>query len=282
MLATLTKDHLVSNLPASRFGHSTGLNCFDGSELLVAMKCYFDGSEGTDTSGDTWLTLAGFAATDKSWGGFEGTWNTMLRERYPIAPYVHMWQIISGTDPFERVNGWTKGRVVSLVSDAVELLKNRDSLHAFSCRVNISARQRIIDEGHSVYEPARLCAEMCHSLSRRWSLTKKLELVWLFFDRGESFIKPLKDQWLANRTPPNKLATDPEKRVWDLIANIVDDDTEHTPGLQAADMVAWATSRDLAKKLEPLYDLNQYMNDLNVEYNAVIDEPLLRKLYLID
>jgi hypothetical protein len=279
-MLVVTEDQLVSSGPVSRFGHSTGRTCLDGSELLIAMKCYFDGSEGKDLYGDTWITLAGFAGTDKSWGKFEDTWSRMLRERYPIAPYIHMWEIVSATDPFERVNGWTKDRVVSLVSDAIELLKNRDSLHAFSCRVNLSARLRIIAEGHRVYEPERLCAEMCSALSLKWNLAK-LERVYLFFDRGERFMKPFKTQWLATRTPPKKIATDATKRVWDLIANIIDDDMELTPGLQAADMIAWGTSRDLADKLGELYDLDEYMSNLNVEHHAVIDEVLLRKLYLI-
>jgi hypothetical protein len=244
------------------------------------MKCYFDGSEGQDVQGDTWITLAGFAGTDKSWDGFERVWARMLLERYPIAPYVHMSQMIHGKDPFECVNGWTKDRVVSLASDAVELLKNRDSVHAFSCRVNLSARLRIIAEGHLVYEPERLCAEMCNALSLKWNLAK-LERVYIFFDRGERFMKPFKDKWLAERTPPCTIATDPTKRVWDLIANIIDDDMELTPGLQAADMMAWGTTRDLAEKLGELYDLDEYISNLNVEHHAVIGEALLREKYII-
>jgi hypothetical protein len=277
-----TEEYVASaSIPTSRLGYSTGRSDFDGSELFIAIKCYFDGSEGIDVHGDIWITLAGFAAPDKSWEGFDRTWDRMLHERYPIAPYIHMWQIVAGEDPFERVNGWTKDRVFSLVSDAVELLRNRQSLHSFSCRVNLTARQRLIKEGHKVFEPAALCADMCHALSRKWSLTKRLESVYLFFDRGERFMQPLKDQWLTNRTPPNKIATDETKRVWDLIANIQEDDMERNPPLQAADIMAWATSRDLAKKLTALYDLDQYMNNLIVDHHAVIDETLLREKYLL-
>jgi len=264
--------------PVCTLADSTGHD-LDGSELLIAMKCYFDGSEGTDSKGDNWITLAGFAAIDKSWEGFERTWNKMLHGRYPIAPYVHMSEIISATDPFERVNGWTKDKVVSLVADAVELLRNRDTLHSFSCRVNLSARERIMHEGHTVSDPPTLCADMCHVLSRQWSLAKRIESVYLYFDRGERFIKPLKDQWLAKRTPPGQLSIDPSKHAWDLIANIIDGDMEYYPALQAADMIAWATTRDLANKLGELYDLDEYMNDLNPEHHAIIDEALLRDKY---
>ena len=92
-------------------------------------------------------------------------------------------------------------------------------------------------------------------------------------------MKPFKDQWLANRTPLRKVATDPNKRVWDLIANIVKADMETTPPLQAADMIAWSTTRDLANKLKELYDLDQYMNDLVADDHAIMDEQLLRARY---
>jgi hypothetical protein len=77
------------------------------------MRFYFDGSEGKDDGIDNWLTLAGFVACDAFWDDFDKKWKTMLLERYPIAPFVHMWQMISGVDPFERV---ADGRIKSLIS----------------------------------------------------------------------------------------------------------------------------------------------------------------------
>jgi hypothetical protein len=283
MMSTASINHETAQVtePVSGLGYSTG-RCLDGSELLIAMKCYFDGSEGNDSNGDTWITLAGFAAPDKSWGGFENTWGRMLRERYPMAPYIHMWKLVHGNDPFELRAGWTDGKVTALVSDAVELLKMRESLLPFSCRVNLSARQRIISEGHTVDEPMRLCADMCVALSMDWKFRKKIESVYIFFDRGEAFIRPFKRHWLANRTPPSQVSTDPNKRVWDMIANVIEGDTERYPALQAADMIAWATTRDLADKLGELYDLDAYMDSLIPDHHAIIDEALLREKYLID
>jgi hypothetical protein len=53
-IATAIEERLESTTgPRSRLGYSTGRNVFDGSELLIAMKCYFDGSEGKDSGGDT-------------------------------------------------------------------------------------------------------------------------------------------------------------------------------------------------------------------------------------
>ena len=90
------------------------------------MRFYFDGSEGREDNDDRWLTLAGFAAGDTFWNVSYKQWNHMLHERYPIAPYVHMWELLQGKDPLERVNGWTDDRVLSLVHDAVDLLRDMD------------------------------------------------------------------------------------------------------------------------------------------------------------
>ena len=85
-------------MPLSELGHCTGRN-----DLAIAMKVYFDYSEGNDKSQDQWMTLAAAASTDRDWNGFNKQWRAMLSNRYPIAPYMHMNQIFSNEDPFEAV-----------------------------------------------------------------------------------------------------------------------------------------------------------------------------------
>jgi hypothetical protein len=63
---------------------------------------YFDGSE-TDVSPNRWLTLACVVGDDLFWSVFNSKWETMLRGRYPIAPYIHMTDILISNAPFERV-----------------------------------------------------------------------------------------------------------------------------------------------------------------------------------
>ena|ERR1035438_3388832 len=116
-------------------------------------------------------------------------------------------------------------------------------------------------------------------MSLRWRFRTNIEKVWFFFDRGELFMKPFKKQWLANRTPLGEISIDPSKRVWDLIENIEELDMHVTPPIQAADMVAWATTRDLADKLGELHDLDRYMRGLVPDDHAVIGEEILRRLY---
>ena len=63
------------------------------------MNLYFDGSIGGES--DQWMTLGGIVATDVVWANFQKKWMQMLRERCPVAPYIHMKDIVTGNDPFE-------------------------------------------------------------------------------------------------------------------------------------------------------------------------------------
>jgi hypothetical protein len=242
-----------------------------------------DGSDGVAATGDRWLTVAGFAAPDDVWGTVEHAWSRMLRERYPIAPYLHMWELISATDPFERQAGWKKEQVMALVSDAVRVVQTyRDTLHSFSCRLNLSAWERITAEGEiRLKDPYEICGEMTPTLALWWYFAKmrKLERCFFMYDRGERFMQSFKEMWLRIRTPPGKIATNPDSRLWDLIENIIDGDMQRNPGLQMADLIAWGTSRDLANKLGELYDLDEYMRNLHPDEHAIIDEQILRTNY---
>lgn len=258
---------------------STGRCSFVGNELLVAMKCYFDGSQGEDDSGAQWLTLAGYAATDLVWKSFDHKWQTMLRERYPIAPYLHMWEIISGTDPFERRAGWTREKVSALIIDSLMLLQNMDKVLFKStiCSVDLSARDRLIGEGYKVQDPYSLCADMCVGDSARWFINKeKPEPMYFFFDRGEKFMGDLKKRWLDGRTPPGKISVDPTKVFWDAILDIQELDMERHPPLQAADMLAWARTRSLSEEERDWKHLAHIMRQVIPSGTAIITEDIMR------
>jgi hypothetical protein len=245
------------------------------------MKCYFDGSEGQDPNDSTWLTLAACAAPDSFWGPFNRKWEQMLRERYPIPPFIHMWQIASGEDPFCRRGGeWTDERIDQLVMDAVKVLQEQDKsrFRSFVCSIDVTARDRLIAEGLPVYDAVSLCTEMCFGQAYNWHISShhpRLELSYLFFDRGEDYIKELKARWLAERTPPGKISTGGTRLAWDMISDIQELDMKRHPPIQAADMFAWSRSRSLLsdKKWVHLATIMQAVVPSSV---AIIDEEKMR------
>jgi hypothetical protein len=270
--------------PQSLLGYSTGKSCLLASELLIVMKCFFDGSEGgTDDAGDAWITLAGFGAADNVWRTFDDKWRTMLTERYPIAPFIHMWQIISGTDPFEHRTGWTEEKVSSLVTSAIDLLQNLDHevFRSFTCMVNLSAHERIRKEGLTIEDPATICGQMCVALPLKWRVeANKIEQSYFYFDRGEKFIHGIKELWLKRRTPPGKISIDPSNHVFDLIAEMFEVDMERYPPIQAADMLAWATTRGLSTKERPYRYLAEIMRKVIPHDTAILSEQILRDVYV--
>lgn len=242
-------------LPLSNLGRCTGR--FDLAERpLIAMKCYFDGSEGADDAGDKHLTLGGFMANDAFWGSFEAEWREMLRCRYPIAPYLHMTELMSDDDPFERVNGWTIAKQDQLIEDALTLLDRQDKtkFRAIVCTINASARERLCANGAVLGLPDVICAQTTFGAAHDWYLDahpNSLETGFAFYDRNEKFFPHIKSIWTRERTPPREVLLKRkvyENPFWDLFENMVEVDMEYHPGIQAADMLAWAHTRALSKQ----------------------------------
>lgn len=218
----------------------------------TAVKCYFDGSYGDDDLGDRWITLAGVAATDHTWTDFETKWSRMLIERYPVAPYVHMTELLGSDDPFERSVGWTREKKVKLIEDAIVVLSqvNKDEFMWFRCSINKTAVNRLFEQGEKVVaDPYSYCslnlAQMVIPpyLSNCRRLGRQPEKILLYYDRNEGFMDGLSKAWLSNRTPLRR-PRDPNN-LWDSIEDIFSADQAFTPPLQVADMVAWAYTHTL-------------------------------------
>lgn len=215
------------------------------------MRIFVDGSYGNDAQGDEWITLGGIAAMDKAWYDFEGHWHTMLRNRYPIAPYIHMIELMDGDDPFDSVNGWDEPRLGNLITEGIARLSwmNKDETRMIVCSFNKSARERIIAEGHDLRDPI---VTILNALTQVTILPYLVnckarevapEPIYFFFDRNEPFFGLLKRAWLAGRTRPGG-QPDPHN-PWDHIKDMDERDLANTYALQAADMIAWAHTRTL-------------------------------------
>ena len=214
------------------------------------MRCFFDGSRGEDDDIGQWLTLAGYMATDAVWSGFQKQWETMLRDRYPIAPYVHMCDIAANVDPFERLAGWDDDKLTKLVLDCLLILQdlNKRDVCSFTYSIDLTARVKLIAEGYEIHDPYAICTSSCVGLAFKWQYDThptNSERSYLFFDRGEKFINYIRPKWLKERTPPGKVGLG---SFWDWIIDIQELDMREHPPIQAADVLAWARTRSLSKK----------------------------------
>lgn len=243
---------------------------------VIAMKCYFDGSQGLDDSGAEWLTLAGYMASDVLWSKFDDAWIKILCERYPIAPYIHMSELMGTDDPFETANGWTFEKKNALILDAVSFLSqiNKTAYCSFVCRIDLAAHNRLLKEGFTLKRPAVMCADACISQSFGWYYKNhKLELAHIFFDRGERFMTEFKAEW--KKMCPNRHAITVE-HFWGMISNVTDLDMRSSPALQAADMLAWAETRGLSAAEKPYKHLSTIFQQCVPSVRIVINEETLR------
>jgi hypothetical protein len=229
------------------------------------MKAFYDGSIGEDENGDKWITLAGITGTDTVWAEFEARWKTMLEQRYPIAPYIHMIELLGDEDPFEPLVGWDVDNKRQLIQDAVVLLSqmNKAGFRMAWCSINESARLRAEIDGVRVPESSTLfCASNCVFLTvGAYMLNvpfENQEPIYIFFDRGERFLGKFKQNWLKNRTRPGS-PKNISDNWWDCFADVQEVDQAYHFGLQAADMVAWAHSRALREKERPFSWLKEWL-----------------------
>lgn len=253
----------------------------DGKELLLVMKTYFDGSWGNDDNGDNWITLAGIAGTDEVWASFDQKWKAMLANRYPVAPYIHMIELLGNDDPFESEAGWDFDKKQSLIQDAIVLLSqvNKEEFRMARCSINESARHRLSLEGIAVVpDPLKECAGGCLTLtagvySENVPETHK-EPLYVFYDRGERFLSKFKQGWLEKRTRPGK--TKNPNNWWDQFADVQDLELPFHAPLQVADMIAWSHTRKLSERERPFSYLKEWLLKVIPSSTIDIDEKFMR------
>ncbi len=136
----------------------------------------------------------------------------MLADRDPIAPYIHMSDLLTENGAFKRELGWTQPKAEKLVKSAEDLLASvdRNDMCAFACSVDIAARDRLRRQGYAVSAPAVICAENGLGKLLTWYAERhKVELAYVFYDQNEPFIKSIRTRWLRHKHKMrNRLVTD--------------------------------------------------------------------------
>ena len=232
--------------PFSEIGRRTGRFLLTDKIPIISMNCYFDGSVG-GTSNE-WLTLGGLIATDSAWANFESDWTAMLKDRDPVAPYVHMTDLVRGGDPFDDQSGWDQKKREKLIWDAAAVLCRVPvgALCAFACSVDTHARKRLHAEGYAASQPAVICAEIGLGNLLNWYTDKhKIETAYAFYDRNEPFIRSIRTRWLRHeaRLRRQRIVSD---LVWGRIGDIQEVNMPSSAQIQASDVIAWSFTRRLA------------------------------------
>jgi hypothetical protein len=249
----------------------------------ASMKCFFDGSLTTSADGHSWLTLAGYMAGDAFWAEFDRSWRPeVLEKREPHAPYLHMCDLISGV---ERYEGWERDRRNRLVNDANIYLQSlpKKAFTAIVCSIDVTARDALVAQGCQIDAPPYILGHWCVGQAFKWyydTWPDRLETAYVYFDRGEKFMHPFRQRWLQENKIQKIIKTD---TFWGGIAEVEALDATQTPALQAADLLAWAESRERSSIEDRAQRyLAKIQGMIIPSWRLVLDEETLRKTHCHD
>jgi hypothetical protein len=222
---------------ASILGSYSPTNTPLTGQVLSVLKAYFDGSGKDDNPECRFVTIAGFAAEDDIWAYFESEWRKILMDRGNPG-HLHMHKAIQHkVAPYA---GWGAAKVQFLVQGLIGLLRevNADpKFCSFYVTVDLDAHRKYAAK-NNIPPVAQLCANMAFARMLIWygQTSGLMTNIDLFFDRGDPFLNVLMQQW-------NSREIKQKYPWWRLVRTIAPVDSASTPGVQAADMLAWSHNR---------------------------------------
>ena len=249
----------------------------------MPLASYCDGS--ADGSANQWLSLAGMISEDSIWGGFDNGWNKILHNRVPAAEYCHMREATKLKDEFDWRKGWNAIRVDQMVWDLVIYLNSMDKERFIQgvCSVDLVAHKKLVSEGHALLSPEELCVKHCPMSMLQWALMHypgpvPVQSLSYFFDIEEPFEGIFKAKW--KQETEALIVSGYWFEVWNKVKSVTSVRAKDRPPMQAADLLAWATTRELTGTGDrPWSNLLRIMKEIVPSFWTVLDEKTLREKY---
>jgi hypothetical protein len=211
-------------------------NLTDSRVTLVAIKCYFDGSEAPSKS----LTLAAVAGDENTWARFEGLWEEVRKSR-GNPPYVHMTDLMALEGIYKQL-GWGEAERDHLVDGLLNVLlsfRGAERLFCFTFSIKLADYEEVRAE-RGLPKPERLCARMVFPAMLKWYYEDlqgvDVGKIEAYFDRTEKFMRHVEPDWInpkIRKRHPN----------WELVSSITQATMEKTVALQITDVIAWGRNR---------------------------------------
>ncbi len=251
----------------------------NGRHLLVALEAYFDGAarDGNWSEEGSLVTLAGFAAEDDVWVGFDTAWNAILKDdsRRPAAPYLHMREAVHRKGPFQKRHGWNLKKVGYLVTDLLQYMQTVDKqrFHQFGCTIDLRAYRAYKQAGFPVMQNHfEMCNQFCPFTVLAWHITTPglMKSMHFFFDKDEAFKEHFERRWKAEKA--NNLRLNGMDYFWSMIRCVCTADMRDKPALQAADLLAWGTNRSFSEEGKSFKHLEHVMKQIIPSSWIVWDE----------
>jgi hypothetical protein len=220
----------------------------------VAIRAYLDSS---GKNRDLFVSLAAFAADDVTWADFNAGWDNVLNSGFRKVPYMHMVEAVhrQPDTPFSYRLGWSRKHIWELIFKLVEFMNHFKNglLTMHSCEVDMNAWRRLTQQGFDIPSEVDLCnryvSEYIVGLFAKKILTESMyetislareDLLNYVFDQNESFIGPFSKKVNKEKDESERSG---QHSIWQLVDGITEGNMKNTPGLQAADILAWGLNR---------------------------------------
>lgn len=250
---------------------------------MIVLRAYLDSSGKLDND---WLTLAAVAANDQMWAEFDHVWSKILDEHTPKGQYIHMREVFRLIRAFDSGNGWTHEIAFNLVNKCLIYISGLDKkrFRMFYCSVDLKAWRRLRALTYQLPDPIEMCNTFCSEAVLGWYLlyypdviNVKRDKVKYFFDQDEYFYNPFLEKWKRETNLSREAGA---WSVWDVIDQVDAAEMKKTPGIQAADIVAWGMNREtFAKEGDMAKHLGHILRLTIPAFHVIWDEAKLREHY---
>src|SRR6266571_2753206 len=265
--------------PQSIIGKCLPWSTVHEGDILIALKIYLD------RSGE--VVLSAIAADEHLWADLEPKWLGMLANRQPQASYLHMKEAISLRGNFTAEKGWDAQKVEQLLRDALLLILavNKEQLCVFGCHLDLQAYRRLKKLRSISVDYTEICNDFVAEKVLAWQVERRKnslltghssedDFLHYYFDQGEPFEGAFR-KW---RDKNYRLAHHAKGfNYWALVKSITSSSMRHTPGLQVADMLAWALNR--SRTTGSYSHMAEIMRQIIPHYISKMDAHRLLELY---
>jgi hypothetical protein len=263
-------------------GYSALVNLGQG-DRLIALRAYLDGSGKLESD---FITLAAVSANDDIWSKFEVEWDKILGGHTPKAKYTHMREILRSIEGFNKSLGWDLENGFGLVNKCLIYMSSLDKKRfcVFYCTVDLKAWRKLRAETYQLPEPIDMCNTFCTEAVGAWYLRHYPDLLdpnadklRYFFDRNEYFYQPFYDKWKREKDLVEQTGV---WTVWATIDQVSPVEMKTTPGIQAADIVAWGARREpFVQEGQAGRYLGQIIRSVMPSYSIFWDEAKMREQF---
>jgi hypothetical protein len=258
-----------------------------GREVLIVVRAYLDSS---GKPHERRVTLAAFCACDEAWNMMEYAWRDVLLG-HPLKPnYIHMKELCHLQKEFSKQKGWTLSEAFGLVNKMLMFLQMfpKKDFNMFYCSIDLEARRKLIKEGYKIPDPVSLCNGFCSEIIIRHYLREAVEKdsearyenldgLNFYFDQGEEYFGPFQKKWLEMT---KRARRDEIPNPWVSVVQVTTANMRRVPGLQMADVLAWAVNRGhMAEEGKPGKHHAHIMKQILAGYRVEMDEAEMRKRY---